>query len=631
MTGAVPEDLAELRLVGAPGLAPDGTWTAAAVQRVDPGHARYRSRLWRFAADGPALPLTPDEGAFSDTAPLVSPDATLVAFHSDRGGAPGVWLVAAGGGEPRRLEGPDARPVRTMWLDGGRLLTLFARPVAEPASAPVVVDWLRYKSDGARGPLEPTSELWVLTADGEQAPALVRSWEQDRLSCPVLDGDGGVYYAAHPRHSDELQPGGEVRRLDLATGREELVWRSASRVRALALTASGRPVALSSGAPGQSMEAPRVWWADEGRRVFPDSDLECERAVLADSRPQGDPALLACVGERILFVATVDGEVALYESEPGGEPRRVSPAGRSVVDFAAVGDLVALCLESATRPVELFLDGEQVSDLNTAWADRVAPVAPEAIEVTSADGLVLHGLLYRSAGAVRRDVLIRVHGGPHLAFGNAFDLETQVQVAAGFHVLVPGVRGGAGHGSGFRALSVGQWGRADFDDLTAFADWAVGSGTAAADRLFLAGGSYGGYLINWALTRTKRFRAAVSERSVSNLISKYGTSDNGFTVNRFEFDGLDLFDAGATELWERSPLRHAASVTTPLLLVHGESDQRCPIEQSEQFYAALRRLGREVVLARYPGASHGFTASGRPDHRVHRLGLILDWLGRHAA
>jgi dipeptidyl aminopeptidase/acylaminoacyl peptidase len=301
-----------------------------------------------------------------------------------------------------------------------------------------------------------------------------------------------------------------------------------------------------------------------------------------------------------------------------------------VVDFDAAAGSVALSLESATRPTELYLDGRAVSDLNSRWAERVRPVAPEAVTVDAPDGLTLPGLLYR-APAGDGAVLLRVHGGPHLAFGNTFDLETQTQVAAGYHVLVPNMRGSAGFGSRFRALSVGEWGRADHADLMAFADWAVHSGTGDPSRLYLAGGSYGGYLINWTLTRTDRFRAAVSERSVSNLLSKYGTSDNGFTVNRYEFGGLDLFDAGAHELLDRSPLHHADKVTTPLLLVHGERDQRCPIEQSEQLFAALRRLGREVVFVRFPGESHGFTAGGRPDRRIERLKLIIAWLDAHPA
>ncbi|MCA1223058.1 S9 family peptidase [Streptomyces sp. 8L] len=645
----VPGDLAALALTGAPDVAPDGTWAVAAVQRIDAAFTRYRGGLWRFGAAqeadraAPPCPLT-DEGPWSDTAPALSPDGGRVAFTSDRDGSSRLWLVPARGGRPALLDGaPEGRPAEYVWLDAERLLVRYARrPDGTSGPAPVVVDWLRYKSDGAPGPVEPLDTLWVLrpgpTGTLTEARPVHDGGTECRLGSLAPDGRGGVFYTAHPRHSDAPHPGGEVRRLDLASGADVPVWRCASEVRALAVTASGRPVALASGVAGHSVEPPRVWWADEGRRAFPAQDLECERALLADARALGAPRLLATAGERIVFAATVEGEVALYEGGPGDAAAlRVSPRGRSLADFAVAADgTTAMCLESAVEPVELYLAGRRVSSFNTAWAREAAPVAPEDATATSADGLAVRGLLYRSpharAGAGRGDVVLRVHGGPHMTYGNAFDIETQCLLAAGFHVLLPGVRGGAGLGTAFRALSVGSWGRGDLDDLTAFADLAVDTGLAAPDRLYLTGGSYGGYLTNWALTRTDRFRAAVSERSVANLVSKYGTSDNGFTTNRHEFGGADLYDAdGAALLWERSPLAHAATVTTPLLLIHGESDQRCPIEQSEQFYAALRRRGHEAVLARYPGGSHGFATTGRPDHRLHRLRLILDWLREHAA
>jgi dipeptidyl aminopeptidase/acylaminoacyl peptidase len=191
------------------------------------------------------------------------------------------------------------------------------------------------------------------------------------------------------------------------------------------------------------------------------------------------------------------------------------------------------------------------------------------------------------------------------------------------------VRGSAGRGSEFRARSVGEWGRADHDDLMTFVDRAVDTGVADPARLFLTGGSYGGFLTNWTLTRTNRFRAAISERSISNFVSKLGTSDNGFTVNKFELGGADLFDEGIDVLWDRSPLRHTKAITTPLLLIHGENDQRCPIEQSEQLFVALRRLGKVARFVRFPGESHGLATGGRPDHRVTRLELILSWLAEH--
>lgn len=626
-----PRDLTALSLVGSPSIDPLGGRVVAAVQTVDPESLRYRSRLWTFAAGRPAAALT-DAGPWSDTLPRFSPDGAHIAFLSDRYGPRRPWVVVADGpGTPRVLDGIDARPTATLWLDAGRLLVLAERPTEHPEGAPVVIDWLRYKSDGASGPLEPTGELWIAGLDGSASP-LHRS--PDRLGCLATDGRY-AYYVVSPRHSDRLEPGCELRRLPLDGGPEETLWHCASPIQAVAVTAAGTVLALASDAAGQSATPPRVWLVagpdvDRPEPAFPDADLECERALLSDCRPRSVPLLLAATGGEALFVATVGDEVALYSAAPGGEPVRISPPGSSVTDFHAAGGSIALCLESATRPTELYLDGEPVSDLNTRWADAVRPVAPERITVHAPDGIAVPGLLYRSPTGEGR-VLLRVHGGPHMAFGNTFDLETQTQLAAGYHVLVPNMRGSAGHGSAFRALSVNEWGRADHTDLMAFADWAVDSGTADPGQLYLAGGSYGGYLINWALTRTDRFRAAVSERSVSNLLSKYGTSDNGFTVNRFEFGGLDLFDAGARELLDRSPLHHAGRITTPLLLIHGERDERCPIEQSEQFFVALKRLGREAVFVRLPGESHGYTAGGRPDRRIERLKLIIDWLDTHRA
>jgi dipeptidyl aminopeptidase/acylaminoacyl peptidase len=619
-----PEDLTALSLVGSPGVAPGGGRAVAAVQTVDPETLRYAGRLWTFAPGRPPAPLT-DAGAWSDTAPRYAPDGHQVAFLSDRDGTRRVWVVSDG--EPRALDGPDAPAAAMGWLDDRRLLVLAERPVAHGDGAPVVVDWLRYKSDGAAGPLEPTSELWLVATDA--APRLLHRSEH-RLRCLAVHGRN-AYYAARPRHSDELHPVDDVRRFDLDEGREHLVWRCPSAVQAVSVTSAGRVLALASGEPGHSVTAPRLWLADEGRPAFPDGcDLECERAVLSDCRPRTAPALLRAFGEEALFVATVGNEVALFAGAPGARPRRISPPGRSVVDFDvdAAGTTVAVSLESATEPAELYLNGTRVSDFNTAWTARHRPVAPEEITVTARDGLALPGLFYRSP-AGDGPLLVRVHGGPHMAFGNTFSLETQTQLAAGYHVLAPNIRGSAGHGTRFRSLSVGEWGRADHDDLMAFTDWAVDAGAADPARLYLAGGSYGGYLINWTLTRTRRFRAAISERSVSNLLSKYGTSDNGFTVNRHEFAGLDLFGDGAGELWERSPLAHADAITTPVLLIHGEKDQRCPIEQSEQLFAALRRTGTEAVLARFPDEAHGFTATGRPDRRIARLRMILDWLDSH--
>jgi dipeptidyl aminopeptidase/acylaminoacyl peptidase len=647
---ASPGDLYSLRLVGAPDLAPDGGRAVVAVQRVGDDRDAYRSQLWLLPVAGAEPAALTDTGPWSDTAPVFSPDGRRVAFISTRSGAASAHVVE-GDGQPAGspLGGEGEAPVTAVrWLDNDRLVAVAERRPAAPSPGhPVRIDWLQYKRDGAKGFVEPAAELWLLPLDGP--PALLAR-PDGRITCLAV-ARGRVAYALEPRHCDDPLPGAQVRVLDVAAGPDEPWWDSPAPVSALAFTAaSGHLVAVSDEVPGQSAIPPRVWLVEHGgaRVAFAAADVECERAVTGDCRPLGKPALIQPLrgGDEIAFLHTLGHDVALFAGDPAADstadsaPRRLTPAGWSVTDFSAgAGGRLAACLESPVTPTEICLidtargggrltEPRRLSAFASSWARRLGPVAPQDLAIHGPDGTELRGLLYRS-GPGPRPLLVRLHGGPHMAAGRAFDLETQVMVAAGYHVLAPNTGGSAGRGTAFRQRSVGQWGLADYDEVMAFTDWAVGTGIADERRLYLTGGSYGGYLVNCALTRTARFRAAISERSVSSLVSKFGTSDNGFTVNRFEFGGADIYDDSIKVLLERSPLLHASAIRTPLLLIHGELDQRCPIEQSEQLFVALRRLGREVVFLRFPGESHSLPTAGRPDRRVGRLTAVLDWLAEH--
>lgn len=607
-----PDDLVSLRLPGSPTVAPGGR-IVAAVQTIDTDTLRYRTTLWSFA---------PDEELTDGSAPSYSPSGTRLAYLSTVDGAKRVGLLDGGSlGDPG--------PVTSLaWLDDDRLVALVERTEPRSPDAPVVVEWLRYKRDGGPSYVEPTHELWLLTVDAE--PRLLRA-VPGRVACLTVSR-GDVVYAMEDRHSDLPAPMTEIRRLAL-DGTETSLWHCPATVAALAATAvSGDVVAVSSAVPGHSAVAPKIWLLDgEGAAslAFPDADVACERAVLGDARPLGRFALVQPVSgtDELVFASTVGEDVALFTGAPADRvPRRLTPEGCTVTDFSSAADgHVVACVESPTRPVELHavgLDGtmRRISDVNAIEA-----VAPSPVVVTAHDDIELHGLLYRASDGPG-PLVTRVHGGPHLAWGNVFDVETQALVRAGYHVLLPNLRGSAGRGDEFRALTVGDWGGGDHLDLMAFVDDAIDIGAADRTRLYLSGGSYGGFLTNWALTRTRRFRAAVSERSISNFVSKVGTSDNGYTVNRFELGGADVFDDTVLTLLDRSPLRHAASIATPVLLIHGENDERCPIEQSEQLFVALRRLGVPARFVRFPGEGHTLTTGGRPDHRIARMHLILEWL-----
>ena len=194
-------------------------------------------------------------------------------------------------------------------------------------------------------------------------------------------------------------------------------------------------------------------------------------------------------------------------------------------------------------------------------------------------------------------------------------------------MLFTNPRGSQGYGEAFCNAIVGRWGDKDFKDVMAAIDEAlIRFPQLSPLRLGIAGGSYGGFMVNWAISHSRRFRAAVTMRSVVNRMSAMGSSDVGF--ERVPQYG-PLWWEDPSPYLQQSPLTYASEIRTPLLIEHQEQDMRLPIEQGEQLFTALRLLGRTVEMLRYPGESHGMSRTGKPWHRVHRYRAILDWFNRY--
>lgn len=220
-------------------------------------------------------------------------------------------------------------------------------------------------------------------------------------------------------------------------------------------------------------------------------------------------------------------------------------------------------------------------------------------------------------------LVLFIHGGPHGCYGDSFMFQAQILASNGMTVLYTNPRGSQTYGQDFAKAVVGDWGGKDYQDIMAGVDWAIASGLADPARLGVTGWSYGGYMTSWVITQTRRFAAAVAGAIVFNRHNFYGTSDIGFSFGEHQFGGTPWDEP--ERLLERSAVKYVKNVTTPLLLVHGEGDLRCPIEQADQFFTALKRQRKEVVLTRYPGEFHGFT---RPSHREDRYERLLAWF-RH--
>jgi dipeptidyl aminopeptidase/acylaminoacyl peptidase len=270
---------------------------------------------------------------------------------------------------------------------------------------------------------------------------------------------------------------------------------------------------------------------------------------------------------------------------------------------------------------------QRLSRLGDALRNARRVLAPEPFQIPCPAGHTLHGWILRAPRAPRRGPLVlMIHGGPYAMYGWSFMHEFQVLAQHGYHVAYVNLRGSTGYGRAFMRALVGTWGSRDFEDVMRVADVLERLPFVDKRRLAIAGGSYGGYLTAWTIAHTRRFAAAMAMRGVYDLPSMFGTSDSGPELLT-EFEGQAPWES-IDRWWRVSPVAHAAAIRTPLLLVHAENDHRCPVSQAEEMFTALRVLERDVELVRFGGEGHGLSRSGRPQNRVERLHILLEWLGR---
>ena len=222
-------------------------------------------------------------------------------------------------------------------------------------------------------------------------------------------------------------------------------------------------------------------------------------------------------------------------------------------------------------------------------------------------------------------MVLQIHGGPHGQYGHTFFHEMQLLAARGYVVLFTNPRGSAGYGLKYLTRLRRDWGGPDTRDILACVDQLVREGFIDKKRLYLAGGSYGGFMTNWLVARDHRFRAAVTQRCVYNMESMLGGDYGPLIVH--EVGCMPWKDP--RRFRRTSPHATVTKIRTPLLIIHSEQDLRCPIGQAEEMFTTLKYLGREVELVRFGGESHGLSRGGRPQNRAERLRRIIDWFKRH--
>ena len=337
---------------------------------------------------------------------------------------------------------------------------------------------------------------------------------------------------------------------------------------------------------------------------------------------------------RILLIGDVRGESYLYDvPAAGGSARPIAGGGfqATALTLDQEAGRAVLAATPPDSPGALYLVDtasgslKRLTDDNRDYFAESPPARLEKFSIHR-QGMEIECRLWLPPAfdpTQRYPLVLDIHGGPNSAFYDAFNLPQQVLATAGFVVLAVNPRGSTTYGNAFTMAVLGDWGGEDYQDLMAAVDAVVSRPYVDATRLGVHGYSYGGFMSSWIIGHTSRFKAAVVGAPCIDLPSMYGTSDIGVSFGEVQWRGT-RWEAMAQAV-ERSPLTYAPAVETPVLLLHGEADLRCPIEQGEQYFVALKRHGKEVEFVRFPDCSHLFLRVGHPKMREEYLRRMLAW------
>jgi dipeptidyl aminopeptidase/acylaminoacyl peptidase len=341
----------------------------------------------------------------------------------------------------------------------------------------------------------------------------------------------------------------------------------------------------------------------------------------------------------VRFAAGVKGENHIFRGDlPSHSFSAVTSGPRAVHAFdvnESAGIMVYLA-NDFQHPDDVYianLDGtheHRLTNLNSDLWSRLELQPVERFTYKSTDGLPIDGFFVKPAAwqpGKKYPMVLVIHGGPAGMYGVDWSHEFQMFAAKGWAVFFCNPRGSTGYGEKFERGIVNNWGGMDYQDVMAGVD-AVLKQYPWVDQsnLGATGGSYGGFMTNWIVSHTNRFKAAVTLRSVSNFISDEGTRDGAYG-HRDDFKGL-LFD-NFDQYWNASPLKYARNVHTPTLVLHSDNDFRVPIEQGEQWFRALQHYGVPSELVFFPRENHNLTRTGEPKHLVESLNWQVYWFQRY--
>jgi len=642
--GMTAEDYFAFETLSEPRFSPDGSTIAFVVTTIDRQQNRRRSAIWSVPADGSRGPVALTTAPQSSNSPRWSPDGKTIAFLSTRPAAGDavadtprnqVWLLPLGGGEPRRLTTLLNGVNSFQWSpDGARLVVVSRTGPSDTAKSPSDVRHYKhanYKFNDTGWFDDTRAHLWVVEVSSGRATPLT-SGDDWNDSDPQWSPDGRRIAFVSDRSGKAFDESNDtdVWVIDANGGTPSKISDHATGDNAPRWSPDGQTIAFVSSVPEKAH--PKIWLA-------PSAGGGAAR-LAAEGLDLIPGALRWAEGGRALYFETgVKGTSHLYRVDLAARRAASVTSGERTVRFVDVNEKtnrLAYAVNDPTHLDDLYVadlsgrNEKQLTHLNAALWKQVNVVPVERVPFKGADGWEVDGFLMKPVGwepGRKYPMVLTIHGGPAGMYGFDFFHEFQVYASRGWAVFFTNPRGSTGYGEKFERGIEMNWGGNDYVDVMNGVDAALAKYSwIDRDRLGVTGGSYGGYLTNWIISHTNRFKAAVTLRSVSNFISDDGTRDGAYG-HADDFGG-DIFEK--TDLyWDRSPLKHVKNVKTPTLVLHSDNDFRVPIEQGEQWFRALRHFGVPAEVVFFPRENHNLTRTGEPKHLVESINWQVYWFDRY--
>ncbi|MBM7702647.1 alpha/beta hydrolase family protein [Metabacillus iocasae] len=644
------EDLYRLKSVYDAQLSPDGNRVIYVLHGINKETEEYDSHLHMMNLEtGESVQWT--YGEQKDYAPKWSPEGNHVAFLSTRSGIPQIYVVHSNGGEARKLTDCKRGVSNIEWSPDGRYL-LFSTKIkdheekeASDKLEPLVVDSLQYKSDASGFLKGCYSQIMMVEVETGEVTQLTTGPYHHTIGCWLPD-QSAITFTANRAKNPGLSLHSDVFIYNLETKEMTNITNGKGFFTNVSASPDGTYLAMiGNEREYQSATVHKVWIYHLHHQSFTcltsEWDVEVGDVMVGDLHSwRTNPGILwTSDSQGFYFMMSDQGNVGVYYGTIHGEmyPSLLEDLHVYSLSIHPTQHKAVIGISKPTHPGDLYtlnlMTGElvQITSVNKELMEEVELVTAEAFYTTAKDGLLLQSWLMKPAcyeEGEKCPLILEIHGGPHMMYGNTFMYEFQLLAAKGYAVLFSNPRGGRGYGQAFVDAVRGDYGGMDYEDLMSVVDEAIDQYSFIdSNRLGVTGGSYGGFMTNWIVGQTNRFKAAVTQRCISNWTSFYGVSDIGYYFTEWEVKA-DIYE-DVEKLWHHSPLRLVSNVETPLLILHSEKDYRCPIEQAEQLFIALKRKEKDVKFVRFPEANHELSRSGPPILRNARLNHITEWFDHY--